>query len=84
MPTIMKEMIARQDMDRNMRLNISIAEFIKRYEPKDRDEAAYFNTHLHEIVRAVYADMTAPVEHSLAATLNMAIPMAPFPQTVKD
>lgn len=81
MNTTATAIAAREGADRNERLNRSIAEFIKRYAPDDRDEAAYFNMHLHEIVRAVYADMTTPVERALAATLNVAMPFVPFPPT---
>lgn len=84
MNTTATAMASRQDTDRNERLNRCIAEFVKRYAPDDRDEAAYFHAHLHEIVRSVYADMTAPVERALAATLNVAMPFVPFPPPTKS
>jgi hypothetical protein len=84
MKTTATEIAARQEADRNDRLNRSIAEFVKRYAPDDRDEAAYFTAHLHDIVRAVYADMTTPVERALAATLNVATPFVFSPNTSKS
>lgn len=63
-----------QEEAKNDRLNRSIAAFIERYAPKDSHDAAVFNAHLHEIVRAVYADMSKPVEHALSAALTVATP----------
>lgn len=75
---------AHHEAQRNDRLNRSIAEFVKRYEPKDRDEAAYFNAHLHDIVRAVYADMAQPVERALTgALMNAAYPPVYVGNTAK-
>lgn len=58
-------------------LNQRIEWFIRHYQPEDREDAARFHMHLHELVRSIYAKACEPYEKTMHSML-MSLPLSPI------
>jgi len=59
----------REDQDR-MHFELMMQDFIKRWSPKNPDEAAQFQSQLFGIARTLFIDVQKPVQDTVAAIMS--------------